>query len=240
MLELTGELDALIGRGKWEQAESLLLTALDRARSLGDERLALSVESERMGFYRMAGKEAEFLSSKDSALSLLGRVRIDRRSRGTILINAATGLVAFGRAGEALPLYEETETLYRAVLPSEDPLFAALFNNRASALWALGDDSGAERSMLRALDILRQHPHHPDTATTWVNLAQLYADFGAGGEKVRDALTRAWEVFDDPEVLWNGYYAHTALKCAGAFETLGLPEKAAELRERAELIYEGT
>ena len=240
MRELTEKLDGLMGRGQWDEAEALLLSARDRAIERGDEATALSVESERMGFYRMHDQPEGFFAAKESALSLLEKVRIDRRARGTILINAATGLVAFGRAEEALPLYTETETLYTAVLRPGDYLFAALYNNMASAFAALGDYEKAVGQTCRALAILEKLPHHPDLATTWVNLAQLYAAFDKGADKVAEALDHARAAFDDPEMKWDGYYAHTAQKCAGAFAALGRAEDAAELRERVELIYAGT
>ena len=240
MRELPEKLDALIGRGRWDEAEKLLLEARDRARERRDEALTLSLCSELMGLYRMYGRERGFRSAMEEAVMLLGEVRIDRRSRGTILINAATGLAAFGRAEEALPLYREAEAIFHAVLRSGDPLLAALYNNMSAALRALGDLSGAERYLLRAEQSFRDTPHHPDLATTRVNLAQLYALGDSAEEKTRAVLDRAWEIFDDPETVWDGYYAHTALKCAGAFEELGQSDRAAELRERAELIYEGT
>ena len=173
-------------------------------------------------------------------MTLLGKARLDRRSRGTILINAATGLAAFGRAEEALRLYREAEAIFHSVLRAGDPLLAALYNNMSAALRALGDLTEAERYLLRAERTVRDGPHHPDLATTRVNLAQLYALDDSDEEKMLAALDRAWEIFDDPETIWDGYYAHTALKCAGAYEELGQGDRAAELRERAELIYEGT
>ena len=237
--ELTKKLDNLMGRGKWDEAEEFLSAVRTRALEQHNDSMLLSVENEQMGFYRMHGERDKFLATRDNVFSLLDKVRIDRKNRGTILINAATGLVAFGRAEEALPLYRETETLFKAVLPANDVLFAALYNNMASACLALGDPSGAEKLMLRALSILQTLPHHPDVGTTLVNLAQMYAARGES-TKADDCLQKAVECFDDPEILWNGYYAHTLQKCAGAFMILGYDSYAAELRERAELIYEGT
>ena len=85
MRELTEKLDGLMGRGQWDEAETLLLSARDRALERGDESMALSVESERMGFYRMHDQPEGFFAAKESALSLLNRVRIDRRARGIML-----------------------------------------------------------------------------------------------------------------------------------------------------------
>ena len=172
-------------------------------------------------------------------LPLLEGQRVDRRTRGTILVNAATGLVAFGEAGRAMPLYEEALSCYRAVLPEGDYLFAALYNNMASAWSSLGDRDRAEKCMLRALDVLKALSHHADLATTYVNLAQFYA-FDGRAEEADRCLNAAMEAFDDPEMVWDGYYAHTAQKCAGAFASLGRKQEASELRERVKLIYEGT
>ena len=240
MRELTERLDDLVAGRYWDRAEQLLLSELDRANARGDDSLALSLESELMGLYRMSGNESGFFSSMDNARALLRRTRIDRRSRGTILINIATGLTAFSRSEESLPVYREAERLFREVLPPGDTLFAALYNNMSSAYRDLGDCTEAETCLRRAEQILCETPHHPDLATTLVNLAQVLVLRDSGRERADEALDRAWAVFDDPETVWNGYYAHTALKCAGAFEELGQGERAKELRERADLIYERT
>ncbi len=239
MEELTSKTDLLMGRGRWDEAETLLLDARREAAAARDERRALSLDSELMGFYRMHGKEGPFLETMEDALRLLDKVRIDRRGRGTILINAATGLVAFGRAYKALELYNEAEALYNAVLPTGDLLFAALYNNMAAAFQSQGEPDRAGERMLRALDVLRGAGHHPDRATTCVNLAQLSAQRG-DMDRAEAWLNEAMGYFNDPETVWDGYYAHTAQKCAGGFEELGRGDLAAELRERAEIIYEGT
>ena len=86
MRELTEKQDALIGTGRWDEAEKLLLDARDRARERRDEALTLSLCSELMGFYRMCGRESGFRSAMEEAMPLLAKARLDRRSRGTILI----------------------------------------------------------------------------------------------------------------------------------------------------------
>ena len=168
------------------------------------------------------------------------REGVPRETRGTILVNGATGLVAFGRAEDALPLYRQAEGLLRASLPRGDFRLAALYNNLSSAYSALGRYRQAEECLFSALDELCRSPFHPDVATSYVNLAQLYASGDPGDPRIGDCLERAIAWLDQPEMVWNEYYAHTARKCAGGFETLGRTKEAAELRERAELIYAGT
>ena len=226
--------------GEWDRAEALLMERQNRAAASGDRRAELSLCSELLGLRRMRADEKGFSGTFCCTMELLESVRVTRETRGTILVNAATGLVAFGRAQEALPLYKEAESLLRAALPRGDFRLAALFNNLSSACSALGRFKEAEQNLLAAMDELRRSPFHPDVATSYVNLAQLYAGQNPRDQRIDGCLKRAMEWLDQPEMVWNEYYAHTARKCAGGFEGLGRLAEAAELRERADLIYEGT
>ena len=212
MEEFTKELDALTAAGEWDRAEALLTGRLDRAAGSGNTARELSLCSELLGFYRMRNDPEGFSRIFSRTMVLLETASMPRATRGTILVNAATGLVAFGRAEEALGLYKQAETLLRAALPRGDFRLAALCNNLSSADSALGR----------------------------VNLAQLYASEDPGDPRIGDCLQQALAWLDQPEMTWNEYYAHTARKCAGGFEALGRRDEAAELRERAELIYAGT
>lgn len=233
------QLDSLMGRARWDEAEALLLLYKARAKQRSDRNTELSLCNELVGFYRQRQKQEGFAREWDRCLALLDELNIRDVSRGTILLNGATALVSFGRAEEALPLYREACACYTRGLDREDERFAALYNNMASAHQASGAYDRAEEYMRMALELLLKKPHHVDVATTWVNLAQLYAAWGRATD-VLTSLDRAMERFDDPEVLWNDYYAHTCRKCAGAFAALGQPDRERELLERADMVYEGT
>ena len=239
MEEIIRRLDELMGREEYDAARDLLTGAQERARRSGDVSGELSLCSELLGFYRMTGRREALDPVLARTMELLEQVHISPVSRGTILINAATALAAFGRGREALPLYTQAERCYMAVLPPRDRAFAALYNNVAGCLEGMGDPVGAEREYKRALNILENYPHEPDQTVSYVNLAQLYAARDPSDPRVGENLDRAMELFNDPEMLWDGYYAHTTRKCAPAFEALGRPDEAAELRERAEIVYEG-
>jgi len=240
MDEFTKKIDRLMGRERWDEAEALLTGRMAEAARTGNAQTELSLCSELLGFYRMRGPEERFLAVEGRALQLLETLSMPRETRGTILVNAATGLVAFHRAEEALPLYKQAETLLRAALPRDDFRLAALHNNLSSAYAALGRPAEAESHLRQALEVLRRTPFHPDVATTYVNLAQLYAAVDPADLRIGECLERAMAWLDQPEMVWDGYYAHTAGKCAGGFAALGRDTEAAELRERAEMIYEGT
>ena len=240
MEEFTKQLDALMAAGQWDRAEELLRDRLSGAATSGSRAAELSVCSELLGFYRMRADEKRFAEIYRRTMALLEGVSMPGEARGTILVNAATGLVAFGRAEEALPLYKQAGNLLRGALPRGDFLLAALYNNLSSAYAALGRFREAEENLLAAMDELRRSPFQPDVATSYVNLAQLYTTQDPADPRIGRCLERAMEWLDQPEMIWNEYYAHTARKCAGGFESLGRSREAAELRERAELIYEGT
>ena len=238
--EITGRLDARMARQDYDAAQTLLLIEQQKARERGDASTELSLCNELLGFCRISGRKELFSQVLPRTRELLANVPTSPRSRGTILINAATALSAFGRGREALPLYEQAERSLRQVLPPGDRAFAALYNNAAACLESLGDFPGAEREYRAALGIWTRYPHEPDEAVSYVNLAQLWYGQDPADPRVGEALGRAMELLDDPEMLWDGYYAHTAQKCAGAFAAMGREDLARELRERAEILYEGT
>ncbi|MBR6208345.1 MAG: tetratricopeptide repeat protein [Oscillospiraceae bacterium] len=240
MEEIAARLDALMARRDYDAAQALLLGAQEKAARAGDLSLELSLCSELLGFARISGREAVFTPVLARTRELLERVPISQRSRGTVLINAATALSAFHRGKEALPLYEQAERSLHQALPPFDRAFAALYNNAAACLESLGDRAGAEREYRRALAVLERYPFDPDRAVSYVNLAQLYFGQDPADSRAEACLAQAMEVFNDPQLLWDGYYAHTAAKCAPAFADMGREDLARELEERAEIIYEGT
>ena len=232
--------DDLMGGGDWDGAERVFLAALRDAETAGDTRMALSLCSELMGFYRQRGMAEKFYTVFDRCGELLGIVRPGALARGTILINAATALCAFGEAARALPLFWEAEELYAAALDAEHPRLAALWNNMAAALDALGRPDEAEKLMRRALAQQIKRPGDLDAAVTYVNLAQHYAAQNAHDGRIAGCLDAAMERMDSPDVVWVYYYAHTARKIAPVLEALGRAAAAQDLRERADMIYEGT
>ena len=222
MDSIAARADDCMGRGDWDGAERVFLAALAEAEETGDRRAALSLCSELMGFYRQRGDAGKFYPVFDRGMELLGDVRPGAAARGTILINAATALAAFGAAERALPLFRESESLY------------------AAALDALRRPDEAERYMLRALENQKQRPGDLDLAVTYVNLAQHYAAQDENDARIAACLDKAMERMDSPDAVWEYYYAHTARKIAPALEALGRADAARDLRERADIIYEGT
>ena len=111
-----------MGRGDWDGAERIFLAALTEAEETGDRRAALSPLRRADGLFT-----ASSAATRRNLSSVLGRalsrweVLPEAAARGTILINAATALAAFGEAQRALPLFREAESLYAVSLGADHP-----------------------------------------------------------------------------------------------------------------------
>ena len=229
--------DACMARGEKAQAGKILETALAEARVLGDRHAELSLLSEQMGYYRQAGEPEKGIPAVEQGFALLEELGLAGTvTGGTILINGATALSAYGEAKRALRYYEEAFRCYGAALDPTDLRFAALMNNMAAAYDAAGDREQAVRYYRGALQVLSHHPGNPDTAVTHINLAQLYA--GEDEAAVLEELRLALESLDDPNIVWNEYYAYTCRKCAAAFAAFGMDDAVREMTERAEIVHE--
>ena len=116
--------------------------------------------------------------------------------------------------------------------------FAGLFNNMAAAHLAKGETRHAEAYYRKALEILQQCGNKMDEAVTYVNLAQLAYQQDEPAGKIQYELDRAMSIFNDSTVPRDGYYAHTALKCAPAFGFFDRQQDEELLKQRAKDFYE--
>ena len=212
-----------------------------RARELGDRSGELTMLNELMGHYRMSGNKDLALAAVQDGIALLRSLELAGTvSGGTILINAATALQAFGNISGALELYNEALESYRKNLPPGDWRFAGLFNNMAAAQAADGNFLQAEFAYQEALELLDKSGNLPDKAVTYVNLAQLYRQQDPGDERIDLMLDAALEIFNEPSLERNGYFAHSCNKCASAFGLAGRPADEELLKKYAGDFYAGT
>ena len=213
---------------------------LAKARELGDEQGELTILSELMGHYRMTGDRERGLEAVRDGFALMKKIGEEGTvSAGTILLNGATALQAFGETEKALNCYAEAFRCYGAHLDPMDARFAGLLNNMAGAYAASGNFRSAEDHYLRALDVLKACGNLMDSAVTYVNLAQLYASADPDDPMIQATLDCAMDCFDSPDAVRDGYYAHTCRKCASAFGAFGRPETEKELNARADSYYAG-
>ena len=210
-----------------------------QAAAVNDFESELSILNELMGHYRMQCDRERGLAAVDDGIKLINFLNISGTvSCGTILINAATALLSFGENDRALRYYSEAARCYSDNLDPADARFAGLFNNMASAHLAQGETRHAEVYYRKALEILQKSGNKMDAAVTFVNLAQLYYQLDESAERINSELDQAMKLFNDPAVPHDGYYAHTAQKCAPAFGFFDREADEALLMQRAKEFYE--
>lgn len=207
--------------------------------ALGDERGLLTIYSEQMGYYRKMRVEDKGLAAVEKGLALLKKLELsDSISGATITLNAATTLKAFGKAKEALPLYEKTEELYEKYLDKTDDRFAGLYNNAALAFADVEEYDKAEEYYFKALFVLKNNEDaENEVAITYVNLAHLSESVGKE-EKSYEYMEKALETLDSDTVKRDGKYANTCDKCAPSFGYFGYFLAEEDLKKRAKEIYE--
>ena len=235
------KLDAVLAKGKKEQAAELLRYWCAEADALGDAGGKLTLLNEEIGLFRSLGQEAEALSAAELALGQAKRLGLAGTvTMATTLLNAATAYKAFGRAAEALPLFAQAQEIYEAELPTGDERLGGLYNNMALAMTDAGDFRGAEASFQRAIAAMSAVPEGElEQAVSWCNLASLAeAELGAetAEDRINHCLDRAMALLNTPALPRNGHYAFVCEKCAPTFGYYGRFAEEQELLERLQAI----
>ncbi len=224
-------------------AEALLDYWESEGHALGDERGLLSVLNEKIGLYRRCQKEEKGIAAVEEALALVDSLGLAGTfAGGTILLNAATTLKAFGRAKEALPLYRRAEAAYRESLAPDSYEWAALYNNMALTCEELADSERAEELYQKAIALLEKEGQHDgEIAVSYVNLAHLYdRSCPEDKDRVKGALSSAWEFLNSPRQPHDSNYAFICSKCAPSFTAFGWEDEGEALAAVAKEIYEGS
>lgn len=233
--------DEFLSRNDPEGAERLLLYWKTEAEEGRDRQGLFVIQNELMGLYRKSGRKEEALSAASAALSLIPAVGEKSSAAATAYVNTATVYKAFGKAEEAIPLFEKARALYRELLPESDARQGGLLNNMALALVDLKRFQEAEALYREALDIMQKVPGgEPEQAISYLNLADLYylRDGAVESEdKVNKCLDEAEALLEKESLVHDGNYAFVCEKCAPSFEYYGRFLYAKELTERAEEIY---
>ena len=238
--EMLSQVDRLYSREDFGRVEKVLDGYISEARALGDCEGELSAVNELVGCLRMSGKAEKGEKTVERCFELLAITgQDDTTSGGTVLLNAATALCAFGKPKKALETYKEACRIYSRHLPPEDERFAGLYNNMASAYESTGGYAEAEKyykAAIKVLDLYNTQNCLLDKAVTYLNLAMLYNAQGSCDGRMEESAKEAMKILDS-DMEREFYYAHTARKCAGGFSYLGYFLFASELNERADKYY---
>ena len=141
------KLDLLFDKNDLDSVGKLLDYWDGEARNLGDERGLLEILNEKIGYYRRTNDRERGLRSVEDAFALIDKIGADNsESSGTVYLNGATTMKAFGKTREAMPYYEKARQIYEKTLPENDFKFAAYYNNVSSAYKELGEMENTEKS----------------------------------------------------------------------------------------------
>ena len=235
------KLDSYFSKNDLESATSLLKYWQNEAVQLGDSSGELSIVNEQLGLYRKINDEVGAEIAISRAIELLALNNAENTISGaTIMLNAATTCKAFKKLDKALILYDKASEIYNKKLEKDDPRFAALYNNYATALVDLKRYDEALQFYKTAINITEKNPETvPDCAITFVNMAHLYAEMlGTDSVEIEECLLKAEQLLDSCDKQ-NSYYAFVCDKCAPSFDYFGFFLTAKKLYKKAEEIYAG-
>ncbi len=241
IMRVIAKLDEHFAHNDLEGAVELLEYWNSEAKNIGDPRGRLEILNEQIGIYRRTFSRDKALATVADALDIIETESLQNSlSVGTIYVNMATTLKAFGKVQEAMPYYGKAGEIFNT--HTNTPLFqkAALNNNMASALTELGCFNEAEQCYLEAIEMLKGDSNYfGEIAVSYVNLAHLYEDMARLDTQIYDVMDKAWEYLNKPEVTHDGNYAFVCTKCAPSFGYFGFDERERYLNDKAEKIYEG-
>ena len=236
------KLDEHLNRNDYAAAEQHLDYWLGEARLQGDGRAILFLCNECIGLHRKLGREQKALAACQAALEQVEKMGIaENIGAATTYLNAATAYKAFGKAEDAIPLFERAEGIYQKNLPPMDARWGGLYNNMALALVDLKRFEQAKACYQKALEITKANDTKPEQAVTHLNLASAAeSEWGleAGEQEITLRIGLAWDLLNDASLVRDGNYAFVCEKCAPTFRYYGYFLYANELEERAKEIYE--
>lgn len=236
------KLDEYFSRNDYSGAERHLLYWLGEARLIADKRSMLLFLNELAGLYRKLVREDDAIKTVAELLELIKEMGIENNvGAGTSYINCATVYKAFGRAEEALPVFEKARSIYEKELPAQDKRFGGLYNNMALALVDLERFDEAYELYEKAISVMTDAEDGDlEVAITYLNIASAKeAELGAidSEAEVSNLVEKAMKIFDEHEKR-DGYYAFVCEKCASVFGYFGYFIYEKDLEKRARDIYE--
>ena len=240
-MRIQEKLSELFSRNDLASVGKLLAYWDGEARTLGDERGLLEILNEEIGYFRRTSEKDKAMAAVTEAFALLEKTGIcDTISAGTIYLNGATTMKAFGETEQAMQYYGKANTIYHENLAPDDYRLAAFYNNVSAAYKELGDDELAEKMCNDALKILKDKEDClGEMAVTLINIAHIYYDRDPLDERIYEIVDKAWSYLMNKRNQRDGDFAFICDKCHPSFAFFGYFEREAELKAIAKRIYEG-
>ncbi len=241
VMRVIARLDEFFAKNDLGGAAELLAFWVNEAERINDKKGLLTVLNEQIGLYRRTAEKDKGLAAVNKAIEIINEQNLTRgESVGTIYINIATTLKAFGEIDDAMKYYSLAEQIFNLTANIPDYKRAALLNNMAAAYCEIGSYQKAEQNYLAAASILKKHREHfGEVAVTYVNLAHLYEDMQKSTDLILKTVENAIEFLNKAGYKKDGNYAFVCTKCAPSFEYFGFENEGKHFALEAEKIYEG-
>ena len=240
---ISEQLDELMAKKEFLQAENMLKYWIDEARVLNDRQGEFMVYNEMMGYYRKTGRKEEAYQAIEKAMAMLDELGYrDSISGATCYTNIGTVYTVFEEPERSLPYFEKAKEIYENTPYTGAFRLAGCYNNLATALTALGRGEEADAYYVKALNALEGGEGlQLEKAMTWLNRIDiLLSDEGEklDAERIEEYLEKAKDCLDDPAIPRDSYYSFVADKCLSIYDYFGYFRYANELRERIREIDE--
>lgn len=233
-------IDALFAKNDLDAVGRILDYWDEEARRLNDERGLLEILNEKIGFYRRTNEKMLALKSVEEAFVLIDKLGLyGLQSSGTIYLNGATTMKAFGEVRAAMEYYDRAREIYQHTLSDSDFRLAAFYNNISSAYKELGEVEKCEDACIKAISILEKSGNFlGEMAISHINLAHLYYDLDNFDDRIYIEMEKAWELLNNEKNSHDGNFAFVCSKCHPSFAFFGYFEYEAKLKKFVKEIYE--
>ena len=236
------KMDEYMAKRDYEGAERHLIYWLNEARFLGDRRGELTVRNELIGHYRKTANRENALEQVDLALSLLKELDLDGTiSSGTVLVNAATALNAFGENERSLDLFQDALRVYEGNDSTDSSLLGGLYNNMGlTCCDLLRYDDAMVFFTLAVKKMSGVKAGELERAITYLNMADCLLK--QGGMETNEPLIYSYLDKAEEDLLRDhdaedGYIAFVFEKCAPVFSYYGYFKTAEDLKNKSEELY---
>jgi len=233
------KLDSHFKSNDLDGAKKTILFWESEAKALNDERALLSVLNEGLGLFRRISDCENALRVADEVIGLLDSLP-NGVSKAVILTNLATTLSAFGALDKSIKYYSLAEEIYKNSAQKTSFEFAALLNNKSSALSSLKRYDEAKLCLENAVEVLKKvGGRDSEIALSILGIAHIEFEKGSDYAEIEKLLDLAWGYINSTNQKRDSNYAFIISKCAPSYRFFSRDLEADALDEVAKEIYGG-
>lgn len=215
--EYINEIEKLFEENKPKEAEKLILSAREEARTMSNQVLELQMLNELIGYYRQTSEKDKLIDILVQSMALVDDMKLMESGEGkvayaTTALNVATGYRSIGELEQSEHYYEVVKKIYDETLSDNDMLLAGLYNNMSLLHQEKRDYQVALEYLKKALQIVLTNDAGFEIAVTYANLANtaVQVELSKEGDKnfkeAKDYASQAMKRFEERSTI-DAHYA---------------------------------